>query len=216
LLEDVKNVFLKNSPEAIWQLMPVPNVVTNEADMFVLSGAPTSIITKSVSLSEQVLNVFDQYDLRLQNWIGTVNSSGKTYRFNWKYKNANSGTNSNEYSMILRLAEQYLIRAEARSFQGETKPAVDDINALRSRAGISTYAYEEVTDPLKLIEQERVRELFAEGHRWFDLKRTDKVDVIMGLATQQKGGVWRTEAKLFPIPKTERDNNINLTQNNGY
>lgn len=209
---DLSGVFLKNSIEAIWQLQPVPNIPTTEADMFVLSGAPTAGLNRSVALSDQLMALWEMGDGRKDKWCGSVTAAGKTYAFVNKHKYVGAA-NTTEYSMILRLGEQYLIRAEARAQQQNVKDAIDDVNALRSRANVSVYDYLTISDPLPLIADERQRELFAEGHRWFDLKRTGKVDEVMTTATATKGGTWKSRSALYPIPQTERDNNPNLSQN---
>jgi starch-binding outer membrane protein, SusD/RagB family len=67
------------------------------------------------------------------------------------------------------------------------------------------------------IFQERRVELFAEfGHRWYDLKRTGKIDDIMNSAAIVKGSVWQPYQQLFPIPQSEVDRNPNMTQTPEY
>jgi starch-binding outer membrane protein, SusD/RagB family len=63
------------------------------------------------------------------------------------------------------------------------------------------------------IEQQRRFELFSEwSHRWLDLKRTGRADVVLG---GSKSG-WQSTDALFPIPQQEIDRNRQLTQNQGY
>jgi len=65
-----------------------------------------------------------------------------------------------------------------------------------------------------VIEQERRIELLGEwGHRWFDLKRTGRADVVLsGLKPN-----WNSEDVLLPIPESEILSNANLLpQNPGY
>lgn len=67
---------------------------------------------------------------------------------------------------------------------------------------------------LLAVEQERRVELFAEyGHRWFDLKRTGRVNAVM---TAVKGNLWKPTAALFPTPQVARSTNPKLGQNDGY
>ncbi|MCP9236111.1 RagB/SusD family nutrient uptake outer membrane protein [Lewinella sp. JB7] len=69
--------------------------------------------------------------------------------------------------MVYRLAETYLISAEAHMRQGNTAMALERLNAIRTRAGAAP-----VTDVTQeTILDERARELFFEGQRWFTLKR---------------------------------------------
>jgi hypothetical protein len=160
-------------------------------------------------------------DLR-KSWIRTVTVGGKQYNSPYKYK-LNTGTPREEYNMVLRLAEQYCIRAEARARLNQLTEAVSDLNTIRKRAGlpdlntISTQA-----QVLAAVEQERRMELFAEwGHRWFDLKRwpartldgKKRIDEIMYAL---RPATWKTTAALWPIPDDERIQNHALTQNPGY
>src|SRR5258708_34214241 len=120
--------------------------------------------------------------------------------------------------MVLRLAEQYLIRAEAEARQGKLIEALADIDIIRQRAGllsISTIIPAVTLDNvLAAIEQERKVELFTEwGHRWFDLKRWNKADVVL----QPLKPSWAPTAVLYPIPSLELINNPNMSpQNPGY
>jgi hypothetical protein len=67
---------------------------------------------------------------------------------------------------------------------------------------------------LLAIEQERKVELFGEwGHRWFDLKRTNRATAVIG---GQKPATWQPTDVLYPIPENQRLANTNLTQNLGY
>ena len=64
------------------------------------------------------------------------------------------------------------------------------------------------------IEQERKVEFFGEwGHRWLDLKRTNRADAVLG---GLKPKTWKSTAVLYPIPENQRLANRNLTQNSGY
>lgn len=212
LVINLNEVFLKNSTEAIWQLQTVSTAPTVEAGRFVLSTTPVIGLERSQTLSDNLVSQFNHNDLRLANWIGNITVAGHTYMFPNKYK-VTSG-NTSEYSMVFRLAEQYLIRAEARIKLNKIADGLADLNVLRNRANAPLYDIE--ADPLKLVEHERQLELFSEGHRWFDLIRTERIDEVMAIAALSKGNAWNTHAKLFPIPENERNNNQNLTQNDGY
>lgn len=216
LLADLDAVFLKNSREAIWQL-EVGGAFTStpEAMGFVLTGAPSSSLEKITTVSPQLLFAFEEGDERKSHWIGVIGDAQNSYYFPHKYKISNAGVN--EYSVVLRLAEQYLIRAEVRAHQNNTIGALSDLNMIRERAGLASFTDGSGQSILEAIEQERQVELFAEwGHRWFDLKRTGRIDAVMGVVTPAKGGNWESSWQLYPIPQTERDNNPNLSQNSGY
>src|SRR5699024_9402333 len=120
---------------------------------------------------------------------------------------------SEEYSMVLRLAELYLIRAEAYAKRDSPQLALDDLNSIRNRAGLVDWTIAEVSDIEQMVLDERRRELFSEwGHRWLDLRRFGKIDEVLG----QKKPTWQPHAKLLPIPEQDILRNHFLTQNPGY
>ena len=214
LPEDLNNVFLANSPEALWQVSPEGwgGTFTHTRDgNLLIRITPTG---SPVSLSENLMQEWEAGDLRQEDWIGSFNSAAETYYYPYKYKIRYdaSGGDLSEYSMLMRLAEQYLIRAEARIWQGKLEAAVADLNAIRERAGLEELIYTPALTQeqlLKEVMQQRHYELFSEwGHRWLDLKRTGK-------ALEVLEGVSETDL-LYPIPEAELLKNPNLTQNAGY
>jgi hypothetical protein len=208
LKSDLNEVFLMNSREAIWQLAPVaPNFNTHEGYFFV--GLPSEYNV----LKDDVVSGFEPLDKRKAEWVGT----NGTINFPHKYKQYTSTPNVTEYSMVFRLAEQYLIRAEARAQQDNvtgTNSAASDINTIRHRAGLPNTLATTKTEMLAAAEQERRVELFTEwGHRWFDLKRWDRTDEVLG----PKKPRWSDTDKLYPVPQLEINKNTKLLpQNPGY
>ena len=225
----LNSVFLKNSRETIWQIQPTErDFNTKEAQIMVLLPPSTGPNTydQPVYLSDNLLSSFEANDQRAMapNWINSVIFSGTTYSFSHKYKvNSSPGvtkpSDMKEYFMVLRLGEQYLIRAEARTHLGETN-AVDDLNAIRHRAGLSNYAGPiDKTSLLTAILHERQVELFCEwGHRWFDLKRTNSLDSVMSvIAPLKSGGLpWQSYQQWCPITLSELQRGPNLVQTPGY
>jgi hypothetical protein len=220
-LTDLNNVFLMNSTEAIWQLSPSnPTINTNEAITFIPIDGPDFSTPTYVALTSTLLNSFESGDNRMITWVDSVHSTitEETYFYPYKYKIYESSAPIMEYYMMLRLAEQYLIRAEARARQDKIDEAIIDIDVIRQRAGLPLIKNSDPTinqDNLILaIEHERRIEFFAEwGHRWLDLKRTNRADDV--LSTIKSPG-WEVTDVLYPIPQVERQNNPNLTQNDGY
>lgn len=217
LLENLDDVFLANSREAIWQISPsgrgAAAIHTNEGNVFIIN--PVFSFFASVQLVDDFVGSFSEQDKRLVNWIGY--NEGMDAYFPFKYKIWNSNEQPiREYSMVLRLAEQYLIRAEARARQNNLAGAIEDIDMIRSRAGLELLAdiipeigKEELLDE---IMEQRNKELFSEwGHRWLDLKRTGRYEEILG-----NDPLWEVTDLLYPIPAEERMKNPNLTQNPGY
>lgn len=213
-------VFLKNSKEAIWQLQPVNSGWnTEDARVFVLpSGGPNSSANPLFLDSNNLVKAFEVNDQRKNVWINSVSpSSGIKYYYPYKYRSATLNASVSEYLMILRLGEQYLIRAEARAQQNNLMGAKSDIEVIRRRARLSSTAANDKNSLLNAILHERQVELFTEwGHRWFDLKRTGNINIVMAAVASQKGATWNSNWQLYPIPIYEIQQDLNITQNEGY
>ncbi|MCK9305170.1 MAG: RagB/SusD family nutrient uptake outer membrane protein [Bacteroidales bacterium] len=212
LQTNLDNVFLKGSSEAVWQL-------SNDKNN---SGDAIAFISKTyVALRQELLNSFEAGDKRRINWVKGITNT--TNYITNKHKVASSSPIT-EYQMVFRLAEQYLIRAEARIQQtGKIADGIADLNVLRARARAT--ATTEVPNPLPAlsttlskeaalaaVEQERRIELFTEwGHRWLDLKRTGRVNAVIGALKPS----WTSTAALYPLPQDQLLNS-NMEQNPGY
>ncbi|TAE15003.1 MAG: RagB/SusD family nutrient uptake outer membrane protein [Bacteroidetes bacterium] len=116
---------------------------------------------------------------------------------------------------VLRMSEMYLIRAEARARTSNETGALSDLNALRTARNTNT-GTEAGTALISSIMTERRKELFLEGHRWFDLireqqpmSRTDCNGVTCSLPANN----FRFT---YPIPQAEIFSNPKMTQNPGY
>lgn len=207
---ELDKVFLKNSPETIWQFMPsLAGKNTDEGSIFIFdSGAPPQ-----VALTESLVGSFAQDDLRKSHWIGVVSDENGTWYYPFKYKEFQYSGTSKEYSIVLRLSEQYLIRAEALAKLGDLTGARQDLNKIRNRAGLPNTSAGSKEELLEAILEERKKELFTEyGHRFFDLKRTGQLNTALSV----KPG-WDTTENLLPIPESELTLNPNLKpQNPGY
>lgn len=210
LENDLNDVFLANSFEAIWQLKPVtPGRNTNEAQIFINVDFPSFQV-----LTDAVVNSFEPGDNRRLNWVDSLVSDEITYYHPFKYKIWERNQPLTEYSMVLRLAEQYLIRAESRARQNNISGAQADLNAIRNRAGLPNTPANDQASLLLAIEKEKRLELFTEwGHRWFDLKRTGRAETVLSPLVLKD---WQSTDVLYPIPQNERAINSRLTQNDGY
>ncbi len=208
---NLENVFLKESSSIIFQLMPqFEGMNTLEAETFIFETVPPP----ARALTQGLMDAFETNDLRKDIWTAGVSDGGPTFYYPFKYKHrAGEGSNA-EYSVILRLAEQYLIRAEARTKIGAIAGAQADLNKIRERAGLPATTATGTEELLQAILQERRVELFTEhGHRFFDLKRSGNLDVYLGSV---KPG-WNSTDNLFPLPEKELLTNPNLQpQNAGY
>lgn len=204
-------IFLKGSPSTIWQLMPRrTGNNTDEGISFIFNSGPPAHRT----LSPQLLNAFESGDLRKTEWTRTISTVSGSWTHAYKYKkNSNTG-NSVEYSVVLRTAEQYLIRSEARSRQGDLIGAKEDLNKIRNTAGLDDTPASDKEAIIKAVLNERRVEFFTEyGHRFFDLKRTGNIDAVLAVS---KSG-WNSTDSLWPIPEKELLSNPFLKpQNPGY
>ncbi|WP_289661260.1 RagB/SusD family nutrient uptake outer membrane protein [Flavobacterium panacagri] len=198
--------FIADNTEAIWQI-PYFNTTYTYEGAALFSTAGTYMLRKGNTM-------FETDDARKTNWtISVIASDGTTFLAPRKYKNAYVASPV-ERSTALRLAELYLIRAEARVKLNQITGAQEDINVIRNRALLPSTTLTDPTQLSALIAAERERELFAEfGHRWFDLKRTGTIDQVLGATA---GKIWSSTDSLFPIPESAIRSNPFLTQNSGY
>lgn len=211
LEQDINKVFLIPSKETIWQLQPsAAGQNTLEAGLFIFESGPPPFIALSTSL----VNSFSSNDLRRSNWIREVTDGSTIWYHTYKYKEENFTAISKEYSVVFRLVEQFFIRAEARTYQGDLIGAKEDLNKIRNRSGLSNTTAVTQQEILDAILQERKWELFTEhGQRFFDLKRHNKLDTTFSAI---KPG-WNSTDNQFPIPQNELSTNPNLRpQNSGY
>ena len=109
---------------------------------------------------------------------------------------------------VLRLAEMYLIVAEAGITTGKTADGLTALNVVRTRAGLPNAT----TLTQAVVLKERRYELAFEMDRWYDLKRTKTLVNNPNLLSK---GI-KPYNDLLPIPQVERDVNPNLGQNPGY
>jgi hypothetical protein len=147
-----------------------------------------------------------------------------------KYLNPHSNPgNTNDNWPVYRYADALLLLAEAKNLQGKPAEALIPLNKVRTRAfgnathNITTVDPSAMTD---IIAHERRVELAFENHRWHDLVRTGKaVDVMNAFGVKQKqlysylsSATYQVNANrlLYPIPQSERELNVDLTQNDGY
>ncbi|MEJ2884285.1 RagB/SusD family nutrient uptake outer membrane protein [Pedobacter sp. GR22-6] len=215
--------FLANSRETIFALAPMANTgATFVRDYGLYNGgmpavAPSQANMASFSMtpiSESLKNSFETGDARFSNWLRltttTASPVGGQFYFPAKYKSNVVGA---EFNILLRLAEQYLIRAEARARLNKLTEAKQDIDAVRARASLGGTPASLQPDLINAVMKERRVELFAEfGHRFYDLKRTGTIDVVMNIAAPLKGGTWASWKQIWPIPATDIIANPNLTQ----
>ncbi|WP_316818133.1 RagB/SusD family nutrient uptake outer membrane protein [Pedobacter nyackensis] len=241
-LETLQNTFEPNSKETIFQLSVNPSVsvgmiseTENLSPLYALSFLPPAdrdlfldpdfykeielMVQPRIGLHDGLVNAFEAGDNRKTIWAnynGTPNVApyfGKPMYFAFKYPNDPVIERTNY--VLMRLAEIYLIRAEARAMQNKIALGKEDIDKIRKRAGLGNTPAVDQESLLVAVAQERRIELFAEwGHRFFDLKRTGKAISVLSIIPEKNG--ITLNRLLFPIPPNEILANSNLTQNPGY
>ena len=228
LAPSLANVFLDNSTEAVWQL----GANSSSAPKSAPGGTPfyttSPILAPAYMLAPSLTQAFEAGDVRKTTWTATmsgfwISGAGVTgtgsYSYATKYRNVGTNVfnNTTEDLMMVRLAEMYLIRSEARAQQGDLAGAMQDVNIIRSRAGLNMpVTAATLPEALGLILHEGQVEFFCEwGHRWMDLKRMDSVGAVM---SRVKPTSWPADghAALYPISFGEFQANPYLTQNPGY
>ncbi|MGX5820316.1 RagB/SusD family nutrient uptake outer membrane protein [Chitinophaga lutea] len=151
-------------------------------------------------------------------WITERQASGPKISWITKYpgtRYADDRVADNDFLMY-RLADIFLLKAEAYAALGQTTPAVTYLEKVRLRAGTGPYAG--ATDKLALereILDERGRELFFENKRWYDLVRFHKGGTldIYNYIPNLRG---KTTPLFWPINTTVMANNDKIKQTEGY
>jgi len=129
-----------------------------------------------------------------------INVEGKVYttKFDVEYHNA----------PVIRLAEVYLNRAEARVNLSRGAEAAQDLNVVRNRSGVGSLAGNAT---LGDCETERTIELYLEGDYFHNMIRLQKSNFAKDIQGNRYN--WDDVRLKFPIPKTQLDVNDNLVQN---
>ena len=217
---DLNQVFKINSKETIWQLAQTNvygETCVPDAKLWLpLFNLPEG----SYTIFPGLLAAFEPNDNRRMSWVYThQNDLGEIIDMPYKYKNKSGTGMSDEYAVVLRLAEMYLIRAEASILldAGNNTAAIDDLNKIRDRAGLDDLPYSlTATEVIQAVADERRKELFTEwAHRWFDLKRTGKAAEVLKQINFKNP--WQGDYQLlYPLPESELKLNLSLSQNPGY
>jgi starch-binding outer membrane protein, SusD/RagB family len=220
---DFPNIWKQNATasEVIWSIRYLPgqgqaggNIYFSVNNRLSFQPAPELVALYDVS-----------NDVRYSSYISTTltNPAGRNGQVvPIKYLGINGLTDGVVNFNVFRVAEMYLIRAEAQAFLNQDALALADLNALRG-ARINGYTNVVLAgDPLKqAIQNERRKELFIEGHRWFDIRRAGE-SITRGAACGAPATACNLPSTSFrwvwPIPQGELDANpsIRPQQNQGY
>ncbi|WP_312301230.1 RagB/SusD family nutrient uptake outer membrane protein [Chryseobacterium sp.] len=206
---DLTKVFKKSGKHILWQLKPKnEGNATKEVIEYYFSGtAPTG-----TALSSNLVNIFTVADKRKDNWIAAVTVGSNTWYRADKYKNRTN--NPDEYSVIFRLEEVYLLLAETLAQQDKIGEALPYINATRQRATLVPLVMPISKQALlnEILLEDR-KEFFTEmGHRFLDLKRYDRLGDLIQVKPN-----WQNYHRVWPLPQKELLMNPNMKpQNTGY
>lgn len=201
------------------------------ANQFAPIGSGTAVVSVGNPLGQNIptadiSNAYEANDVRKA--VSMRNSyvlGANTVQHNYIVKYAGvpaAYLDSDNNWIVLRYADVLLMYAEALNEMGYVADgaAFTYLNQIRTRAGLPSKTSNNVVPELRVpdqaafrlaIEQERRVELAFEGHRWFDLVRTNRALTILGSKGMQSHHV------LFPIPQGQIDINPSLIkQNPGY
>jgi len=189
---------LSNTSESIFEIVFDLQNYTRLAQYFYsrdLSGR------YEIAPEAELIQSYENSDARMSQSIAYVG----TQPYGYKYKDVAGGT---DHVYVFRLAEMYLIRAEALAYSNGAIASIQaDLNMIRNRAGLANTTAATIT-ALKLAVENECRHEFAfEGHRWPDLVRTKRAVPILGIDEKYT---------LFPIPLSEKQTNSLMEQNPGY
>ncbi|MFD1187392.1 RagB/SusD family nutrient uptake outer membrane protein [Pontibacter rugosus] len=211
LSENFESVFAsKENSERIFSLNSTTNDQTS-LSYFLLhnslaNGQKTNGGRFELPADPSLVAAYESGDKRKDVTVQPTVYGGKDYNMVWKYR---GGALTGDAWPVARVAEMYLVSAEARAEQGNLGGALDRINDLRAVRGLSDISASGLGDFELKIENERRLELAIEGFRWYDLIRT-------GRAIEVLPNVTNKNQLKYPIPLAEITVNELLEQNEGY
>ncbi len=204
LVSDYSSLFLSQNtkPESIFEL----SYDINNTNSIAFYYFPTSFGGRNEIGSSNTLLTESTADLRRATNIRLMGTTYKTYKY--------SRINGTDNFIIIRLAELYLIRAEARA--AKTSPnltgALSDLNVIRSRAGLPASTTSTASGLLNEIYAENYWEFAHEGHAFFDYKRTARLSTVLTGFAQSN-----SYKAVLPTPQREIINSAGkITQVSGY
>jgi hypothetical protein len=181
-----------NTSEDIFAIQVTSQDGTNNMNEFF--GSTENLGRGDIPVEEKHLALYEPGDERLDFFY---EEDGLTFTGKWTFNFGNVN--------VVRLAEMYLVRAEANFRNGSAIGAtpLEDLNTIRERAGVDPLASLTLSDILL----ERRRELAFEGQLLHDVKRYRQVVGTLP---------YNSPRLIYPIPQRELDVNAQLSQNDGY
>ncbi|MBS1488934.1 MAG: RagB/SusD family nutrient uptake outer membrane protein [Bacteroidetes bacterium] len=208
----------KLSKESVFEL--VFNVQNQSAYNSYTYSRTQALVTEVLFKADTTMNIFynnHPADLRAQlvDFSAATESNFLPYGRTQKYRGEINKDNS---AYIIRMAEVYLIRAEAKALSGDVPGGLADLNSVRTNRGLAAYTNTDISnlyagDFVAAVLDERFSELNFEGHRMFDLARTQRRSLVLN------GSGADDYTDIFPIPNRELvaiNNSSLMFQNPGY
>jgi hypothetical protein len=224
LFDPSKDARYAGSFQTVWYANKAATVNGN-----VFNIGDTAAYTAKVTIPAAEMNSkkYTTYDVSKTYDANGVPIQRKFYVSLKKFKDSTRATFNEAQSardvFIIRLAEMYLIAAEAELKIGKTDSAAYYLNVIRTRAAIPGHEAEMQITPgdvtLDFILDERARELAGEQLRWFDLKRTGTLLSRVQAMNPDAAQYIKEYHKVRPIPQGQIDavtNKDEFTQNEGY
>ncbi len=224
---DYAAVFTDNSRESIFEIQFDNETQNNNRfqTFFLPARIGVQLLAPAEKLYRDPINGFAPNDKR-KNVTIAITTTPNFNRAGVAYVNKYPGTFgaigtpsfSDDNQILLRLADVILMRAEAlnelNSNQTEVVALVNQIRDRAFGAGVNPVAATATQEELrKIIMQERYLELAFEGHRWFDLVRTEQVDEVLGTQFPE---LLNPQRWVFPILESIINANPNIVQNPGW
>jgi starch-binding outer membrane protein, SusD/RagB family len=226
------NFYPGNSNESIFEIQ-YDNSLSQTNDFITWFYTDKRYLTSTFEYS-----LFETADLR---GIGT-NSTGASFTSGlliWKYigtditgNQRSTSTQNDQNFIIYRIADIYLMKAEAQIMQGNMTDAAANINKIRERAGLSDItAVADESTMLDMLLAEREREFFSEGKNWFDILRVAQrddckykqklIDQVLEAQSARNQAIvssklYDTNSWYMPIASSELKVNSLLIQNSYY
>lgn len=227
LLPDYANLWntgFENNQEIIFSA-PHDGVAKENTMWWLVYGGDNRDWPRYDAPSHDLLDVFtDEKDEIRKN--ATIEFYPVGYQINWPTSGCafSSKVKTSDQDIIyLRLADILLLKAEALVELNQLSAAAALVDQVRERVelpGLTGTQKASQANMRLAIEKERRLELAMEGHRWHDLKRTNRALEVLGSYKDWNGQTYanaiHADKLLLPLPQTEMDRNSNLTQNKGY
>ncbi|NMM48931.1 RagB/SusD family nutrient uptake outer membrane protein [Marinigracilibium pacificum] len=198
LQDNYEDIFNEGTSESIFE------VDFNQQDFsnytFLMFGTEAEIV-----MTDEVIDLYQSIDERRN----LIEAFGNFYRCTKYGTNQDNGEGN---AFVMRLAEMYLIRAEALSRNSGPTAGLADINVLRERAGIGPVdaaTVNSINDFSNVLIREARLEFQAEGVYWYYLSRLDKIQEVLNRDSFRR---------IYPIPLRELNitDDQDIFQNPGY